>query len=72
MSNLEILGKRIKSLRENKNITQVDLASIINKDQQSLQRLEKGKVNPGYEYLLDIAEGLSMSISELLSFETEK
>ena len=56
-------------MRESKNITQVDLASNINKDQQSLQRLEKGKVNPGFEYLLEIAEGLGITIAELLTFD---
>lgn len=50
-------------------MTQEELAFQINKDQQSLQRLEKGKVNPTYIYLLDLAEGLGVPVKELLDFE---
>lgn len=50
-------------------MTQEELAFQINKDQQSLQRLEKGKVNPTFIYLLDLAEGLGVHVKELLDFE---
>ena len=60
------LGKRIKLLRASKQLTQKELALNIDKDQQSIQRLERGDINPGYLYLLQISEGLEIEISELL------
>jgi putative transcriptional regulator len=49
-----------------KAITQVQLAHSIGKDQQSIQRLEAGKMNPTYYYLTEIATGLKISLPELL------
>lgn len=62
---LRHLGIKIRDLRKAKNITQAQLAHSIGKDQQSIQRLEAGKVNPSFLYLLDIASGLDLSIGEL-------
>jgi len=62
------LGKRIKEIRLKKGITQAQLAGDIDKDQQSVQRLEAGNINPSYWYLLQIAEGLEIKLSELLEF----
>ncbi|MES2591298.1 MAG: helix-turn-helix transcriptional regulator [Bacteroidota bacterium] len=64
---LSKLGSKIRLVRKDKNITQVELANSIGKDQQSIQRLESGKINPSYYYLLEVAEGLGVSIEELLS-----
>ena len=62
------LGKRIKEIRLKKGITQAQLANDIDKDQQSIQRLEAGNINPSYCYLLQIAEGLEIKLSDLLNF----
>lgn len=66
---LKELGKRIVSIRKEKNLTQTDLAARVKKDQQSIQRLEKGNVNPSFYYLYEIADGLEISIQELINFE---
>lgn len=65
---LKTLGKRIRDTRIKKGITQAQLANDINKDQQSIQRLESGNVNPSYFFILQVAEGLEVHISELLKF----
>lgn len=59
------LGKRIKELRKANGLTQVQLAHTIGKDQQSIQMLEKGKFNPTYFYLKEVAEGLNTTVSEI-------
>jgi len=63
---LKKLGNRIKEVRLSKNLTQFDLASRIGKDQQSIQRLEAGRMNPTYFYLVEIATGLQIPLHELL------
>jgi putative transcriptional regulator len=69
MDKLEVqkaLGSKIRSLRTAKGISQMELGARIGKDDTSISRLENGKVNPTYTYLLQIAEGLGISIAELL------
>jgi putative transcriptional regulator len=62
---LKKLGERIRDIRKDKGITQVQLAHTIGKDQQSIQRLEAGNINPSYYYLYEIAEGLKVSLEDL-------
>lgn len=63
---LKKLGERIREIRKEKGITQVQLAHSIGKDQQSIQRLEAGNINPSFYYLHEIAEGLNVSLEELI------
>jgi len=61
------LGLKVKSIRVSKGFTQTELANIIGKDHPSINRLEKGKINPSYIFLLEVAEGLGVSINEFFS-----
>ncbi len=63
---LKNLGERIREIRKEKGITQVQLAHSIGKDQQSIQRLEAGNINPSYHYLYEIANGLGVNLDELM------
>ena len=63
---LKSLGNIVKGARIEKGLTQQELAYSIGKDQQSINRLERGKINPSYIYLLEVCEGLEMSLSDLL------
>jgi len=64
-----MLGRHIKALRKAKKLTQKELAYNLGKDQQSIQRLETGNVNPSYIYLLSIANGLEISLPELIDIK---
>ena len=66
---LKKLGQRIKKLRIEKGLSQAKLAVSINKDQQSIFKVESGQFNPSYVYLLELAKGLNITISELLDFD---
>lgn len=63
---LKNLGARLREIRNEKGISQKDLAHSIGKDQQSVQRLEAGNINPTYYYLCEIADGLDVSIEMLI------
>ena len=63
---LKDLGTKIRTIRKEKGISQVQLAHSIGKDQQSIQRLEAGNINPSYIYLQEIAEGLNIPLLEML------
>lgn len=66
-STLEVLGNKFRSARVAKELSQAQLAYKIGKDQQSINRLEKGKINPSYLYLLEVCKGLELTLSELLA-----
>jgi putative transcriptional regulator len=63
---LKKLGQRIRELRKEKGMSQAQLAHTINKDQQSIQRLETGNINPSFYYLSQIAEGLSVDLKSII------
>lgn len=64
---LKKLGLRIKSIRMAKGLTLLELSYEVNKEPQSISRVEMGKSNPSYLYLLKICEGLKADINELLT-----
>jgi len=65
MDVLQELGSRIRALREQKALSLQQLGDKIDKEKQSIHRVELGEVNPSYLYLRAIAEGLGVTISEL-------
>ncbi|MDN5423220.1 MAG: helix-turn-helix transcriptional regulator [Chryseobacterium sp.] len=60
------LGKHIVMLRQQKGWSQSDLARACNKDRQTIEKLENGKVNPTLYTLLEIANALEVSLPELV------
>ena len=65
---LNRLGKNIVKLREKKGWTQSELSRACDKDRQSIERLENGKINPSAFFLKEVAQGLEVSLKELLDF----
>lgn len=63
---LEQLGSRVREIRIQKGLTQTELANKIGKDHPSINKLENGKVNPSYIFLCEVAEGLGMSIRDII------
>ncbi|NOQ71299.1 MAG: helix-turn-helix domain-containing protein [Crocinitomix sp.] len=60
------LGDAVKEIRLLKDLTQTELAHKIGKDHPSINKLENGKVNPSYYFLLEICEGLEIDLKDLL------
>ena len=65
---LEFLGTRIREIRKKQGLSQTQLANNIGKDQQSIQRLEAGKINPSFFYLCQIADGLGVTVASIVKF----
>ncbi len=64
---LKKLGSHIAQLRISKGISQAELARCCDKDPQSLNRLERGRINPSIIYLQEIADELGVNIKDLIS-----
>lgn len=63
------LGQKIKSIREEKSITQEQIAFNMDTDKANISRLESGRVNPRFITLLKVANELNITLSELLKIE---
>jgi len=63
---LKTLGQRLRMIRTGKGLTLKELGYRIDKDPQSISRVEMGNINPTYAYLLELCEGLEITIGELL------
>jgi transcriptional regulator with XRE-family HTH domain len=66
---LKIVGKRIKEVRESKNMAQVDLAVKMegNIDTTNISRIEAGRTNPTVYTLFRISQALEVSMSDLVN-----
>ena len=64
----KLIGKRIKELRKEHNLSQQDLAELINIDQRNLSNIECGISFPS-KSLLQIAEAFDISLKDLFDFE---
>jgi len=58
------IGERIKYLRKQRDLSQRQLALDSNKDPQSLERVENGKISVTVFYLKAICDGLNVSLEE--------
>lgn len=65
---LKKFGSHVKKLRNAKGMTQIEVSSAMQRDQQSLQRVESGNTNPSLTYLIELAEALGIELAELINF----
>lgn len=63
---LKLLGFRIRNLRKEKKLTQLDLAVQMDNYAEQVGRIERGQLNVSICTLKKIAEALDISLSELL------
>ncbi len=61
------LGKNIKKAREEKGITQEELAEKVGAHVSYISRIERGIANPAHDLLESIGKILKMKPSDLLS-----
>ncbi len=64
---MKSLGKRIRNLREDKNMTQQKLALLAGIGRVTENRIEKGEQSPRYATLKLIADALQLNLNDLVS-----
>ncbi|MET3606918.1 transcriptional regulator with XRE-family HTH domain [Mucilaginibacter rubeus] len=62
---LMVLGNKLRAIRNDRGLTLKDLGYKINKDPQSISRVERGNINPTYLYLSDLCNGLEIDMHDL-------
>jgi DNA-binding XRE family transcriptional regulator len=65
-SSLLALGQAVRSIREQKGIGVAELAEASSVSRKRLEALEAGQLDPAYELLFDIADGLGARPSALI------
>lgn len=62
-------GQKLKQLRADRNMSQIELAEKINMEKSNLSRLESGRNNPKLITIIKIANALGVTFNELLDIE---
>lgn len=65
---LQKFGQKLKKIRENKNLTQEDLAGKANLSANYYAKIERGEINITFKTLQKIAVALKTKSSEILPF----
>lgn len=65
------MHNRIKELRARHDLTQKDLAKIVNVRRETIVFLEKGKYNPSLKLAYDISRALKSNIEEVFIFDNK-
>ena len=56
------IGLQLKKVREEKNLTQSELAEIVNKKREYISRIEAGKVDLQLSTLIRLSRGLNLQL----------
>ena len=56
-------------MREKKNISQGDLAKLLNVSRQAISKFERGEKVPSIERAVEIAQALEITLDELIEFK---
>ena len=62
----QLLGARIKDIRESKGMTQLDVASICNYDKTTVSRIEAGRTNITVKTLQNLSIALGVPMKDLV------
>ncbi len=63
------LGKRIKELREQRKLSQLQLAEILNMEASNLSKIERGVQIPKEESLLKLINAFNVNMVDLFDYE---
>ncbi len=63
---LKCIGMKIRALRKERNLTQMDFSALSNIDYSNIARLEGGKTNLTIGTLVRVANALNVPLRELI------
>ncbi|MFN5983332.1 MAG: helix-turn-helix domain-containing protein [Fluviicola sp.] len=59
------IGEKIKAIRLEKGLTQIDLSTLCSIEQTNIARIEAGRTSPTIKTLYKISDALNIDIKEL-------
>ncbi len=63
------IGLRVRSIREDKNLSIMDLADMLDIEYNNLIRIEKGRTNPTIITLYKIGQALNVKLPEIVDVD---
>ena len=63
-----LFGRRVRSIRKLRDLTQEELAEITQLSAEYVSKLERGQSSPSFEAIVQIANALKVDPSELFNF----
>ncbi len=63
------IGLKIRSIREGKNLSIMDLADVLDIEYNNLIRIEKGRTNPTIITLYKICQALNVKLPEIVDVD---
>ena len=63
------IGLKIRSIREGKNLSIIDLADVLDIEYNNLIRIEKGRTNPTIITLYKIGQALNVKLPEIVDVD---
>lgn len=61
-------GMQLKKIRQDKGMSQLDLASYSNLEKTSISRIENGRTNTTLKTMVILSESLNVELKELFDF----
>ncbi|MBE7178562.1 MAG: helix-turn-helix transcriptional regulator [Mucilaginibacter polytrichastri] len=68
---LEKFGKHLQNLRKQKNLSLRKLAQKCEVDFADIKRYENGQINPTLISIIELAQGLEVSVVDIMSWPNE-
>lgn len=66
-----MLHTSLADYRREKNMTQRELAELVDVRRETIMRLERGRYNPSLRLAMDLAEVFGVTVEDLFSFEDD-
>jgi putative transcriptional regulator len=63
------LSTNLRQLRQERNMSQEELADLVDVRRETILRLEKGLYNPSLKLAMDIAQVFDTTVEKLFSFD---
>ena len=72
MDSKQLIGKRIKGLRQARGLSQATLAEKVGMSPKYLSSIERGKENPTLDTFIRLSAALGVELAELFQYEHER
>ncbi|MFG2837013.1 helix-turn-helix domain-containing protein [Streptomyces zaomyceticus] len=66
LSRRQVIGQRIRTARENANLSQLQLSTLVGVDHKTIHRVEYGISDPSLGLLLQIARAVGVPLGDLV------
>lgn len=71
-ASVKAFGIHLRRLREDRELSQQELADLSDVNKRTLQTIENGQSSPTFDFMVSLAKGLNTDVKELVDFALPK